>query len=63
MRKECDFLLKKVNVCISEKQYAILQQASKDNYCTQSFVVRLALNSYFSKKGWFSKYGNNQETK
>lgn len=39
----------------------ILQKGAKDNYCTKSQIVRLALNHYFSKKGWFVKYGSSEE--
>lgn len=64
VEKGRDFLLKrKTHVCLTVRQYEILQQASRDNYCTMSFIIRLAINHYISKKGWNVKYDSGKETK
>lgn len=49
--------MKRTNVYFSEEVHRILTKMSKENYCTISHIVRVAVTQYMSRKGWF-RYEN-----
>lgn len=52
-----------VRTTLSDRTYDILGQFSRDLGVPRAFVIRCAINNYLSRKGAFSKYETNQETK